>query len=636
MKKLLSKIGKPFWRGTPKDSTAMTDFFGGWSLSGKPIEQLLSREERASMLSVLSAPERDFSETLEGPLWMVAEARCTRRQGDRFLAYTGYVAASSRASSPMPSFFDEPWTKLSQDWQGHFVLAQAQLRTPCLWLFRDPLGGECLYYVCLGDLVLFANSIRALLAHPRVLRELDEETAAEFILSEDASIVFGNRTLWRGILEVLPGQWLLLSKEGLSIRGCVNPLLFDLQESAEYTPQRLRKCLSEAMTDSIGSDKQVAILLSGGIDSSAVAAVAAELLGPKNVHAFTYEFDEPAHVSEAPYAEATARELGIDHHVIKISYEAYFDSIPELIWRTESPRVRAGTWLLAFNEIARRGFRKVITGMGMEHLLGLHQHDAFINGRLIRWNEVSNVDSILKPFADRFLSTTASPTGATLAMPSELHYLLLCLWQRAGKVQDAAYYYPEDLKALVRSLSRSERVREAIEPLRSLPFMNQVRQSIFDFYTGFRSGRGRFKTWNELGVQVLSPALFTRCISETPYLAWQSFHSAGTYRRSMLLDFRWLLIEAMRGRLSDSILFREKMPEQSPVPKEWPSRILDSLKTELAEEALQLSPAFVEARSSLQAHYSSSLVQLSLLRRVFFAQERRVTPPNWKDLGFSV
>src|SRR6185436_7686319 len=97
---------------------------------------------------------------------------------------------------------------------------------------------------------------------------------------------------------------------------------------------------------------------------------------------------------------------------------------------------------------------------------------------------------------------------------------------------DVSRYYPDDLRTLARDTSESDRVREAVEPLRGLPFIRRVRQAILDYYTGYRSGRGKFRAWRELGVQLLSPALFSRCIAEYPCFGWQSFHAARRYRRS--------------------------------------------------------------------------------------------------------
>ena len=79
-----------------------------------------------------------------------------------------------------------------------------------------------------------------------------------------------------------------------------------------------RRALLEATGRSLGADRRVAVALSGGIDSATIAALAAELLGPKNVTALTFEFDEPTHASETGFAVLTARRLGLRHEVVTI------------------------------------------------------------------------------------------------------------------------------------------------------------------------------------------------------------------------------------------------------------------------------------------------------------------------------
>jgi len=584
------------------------------------------------------APGRPITEILDGPLWMVADSRRVRREGNRILAYSGYVSSGSAPAADVPPFVDEPWRDISSGWDGHYVLAQARLDLPSLWLFRAYPGDEALYYASCGDLFLFSNSVKPLLAHPGVRRSLDEESAAEFILSDYPAIVFGNNTLWRGVQELLGGQWLLLSRDGLTRRSAANPMCSELRENADHDPQRLRRCLSTAIGSAIGRDRQVAVLLSGGIDSSAIASFAVQQLGPRNVHAFTYDFEETSHASEAEYAAQVANGLGISHRVIKISFEQYFEAVPELIWRTESPGMRAAAWLLTLREIARSGVGKVLTGMGMEHLLGIHQHGPFVGRFLPRWNEAADLDAVLKDCAkSHFPSPNSASTEMISSIPRELYYLLLCLWRHGGRIADVSGYYPDDLRALVHETSESSRVKEAIAPLKEMHFNQRVWQAILDYYTGYRAGRGKFKAWAELGVQVLSPALFSSCIAEIPYFGWQSFHSARTYRQSALTDFaltdfRWLLIEGLRGHLPDPVLFRQKIVTQSPLPSAWPQFILDRLRS-LPERAIALSPRFGEGRASLTTHFSKALAHLALFHRFFIESKPGQHPPTWEELG---
>ena len=109
----------------------------------------------------------------------------------------------------------------------------------------------------------------------------------------------------------------------------------------EGPPQKLarefRDALTRAVERAVGRSRPVAVALSGGIDSSAIAAAAVDVVGADNVHTFTYEFDDPSHSKETEYAREVAEALGIRRHeVFQISFEDYINAIPETVWHSES------------------------------------------------------------------------------------------------------------------------------------------------------------------------------------------------------------------------------------------------------------------------------------------------------------
>src|SRR5205823_13598894 len=87
------------------------------------------------------------------------------------------------------------------------------------------------------------------------------------------------------------------------------------------------------------SDVPLGVFLSGGLDSSAVAALTSKIRG-EQIETFSVGYDEEAY-SELPYAREVARHIGSRHHEVRLSRQEFFDSLPKLIWHEDEPIVRS-------------------------------------------------------------------------------------------------------------------------------------------------------------------------------------------------------------------------------------------------------------------------------------------------------
>jgi len=255
---------------------------------------------------------------------------------------------------------------------GMFAFAIWDAREKRLTLARDPLGIKPLYYSNHQGELIFASELRSLLKYPGLRPGLDPASINKYLAF---GYIPAPSTAYAGVRKLEPGQVLVWSPAGrrtdyfwdLPIED--NPVgagTFD--ESAEKT----RELLREAVRYQLRSDVEVGILLSGGIDSSAVAALAAPLAG-KKLHSFSIGFSEASY-NELPFAEQVARRVGTEHHHQTLSSSEVVSALPKIYSGLDEPLGDASlvpTWFLA--RLAASKVKTVLGGDGGDELFAVIQ-----------------------------------------------------------------------------------------------------------------------------------------------------------------------------------------------------------------------------------------------------------------------
>ena len=250
---------------------------------------------------------------------------------------------------------------------GMFAFAIWDSREKRLTLARDPLGIKPLYYANHRGELLFASELRSLLRFPGFRPGLDPASVNKYLA---LGYIPAPSTAYAGVRKLEPGQMVTWSPAGrhteyfwdLPIED--NPVgagTFD--ESAKTT----RELLREAVRYQLRSDVDVGILLSGGIDSSAVAALAAPLAGRK-LHSFSIGFQEASY-NELPFAEEVARKVGTEHHHQTLTPKDVAGALPAIYRGLDEPLGDASlvpTWFLA--RLASGKVKTVLGGDGGDEL----------------------------------------------------------------------------------------------------------------------------------------------------------------------------------------------------------------------------------------------------------------------------
>ena len=264
---------------------------------------------------------------------------------------------------------------------GMFAFALWDRRRARLLLARDRLGIKPLYYAVTEREILFASEIKAILAAGGVGARFNDSVLPEFLAS---GFVAGEETFFTGVRKLPPGHLLTWSARA----GVRRRRYWRLPDAAVERPvtlddeaPRLLERLRETVRGHLMSDVPVGVLLSGGIDSSAIAALAAPLLsGP--LHTFSVGFSEPE-ANELTWARRAAEALGTRHHEVVLDAAGFFAALPRLVWHEDEPIAFPSSVPLHFvSRLASRHVKVVLTGEGADELfLGYNRY------RVARWNE---------------------------------------------------------------------------------------------------------------------------------------------------------------------------------------------------------------------------------------------------------
>lgn len=260
---------------------------------------------------------------------------------------------------------------------GQFAFAIWDERLQRLFLARDRLGIRPLYYRQEGGTLLFASEIKAILAGAPALSVTLDPVAIDQIFTAWSPL--SPRSAFRNIQTLPPGHSLLLGQDGEpqlcrywspTFRQPRPPRQerIGASEIDDYA-QRLRDLLIDATQIRLRADVPVGAYLSGGLDSSIIAALIHRYTG-RRLETFSMAFSDSAY-DESSFQRQMAHHLGTRHNLIQCTHEQIGEVFPDVIWHTEVPLVRtspAPLFLLS-RLVHDHGFKVVLTGEGADEIL---------------------------------------------------------------------------------------------------------------------------------------------------------------------------------------------------------------------------------------------------------------------------
>src|SRR5215469_541618 len=256
------------------------------------------------------------------------------------------------------------------EFNGMFAFALWDSRTQRLVVARDRMGIKPLYYTMRGDTLLFAGEGNAILVLPQVEHRVDPLALYQYLSFE---YVPTPRSIIADVWKLPPGHYLVFDRTGLA---CHPYWQFDLSPSeavlpgdAQHQATLLLEQLREAVKLELIADVPVGVLLSGGIDSSAVAALMAEM-APGRVQSFSVGLEDPS-FDESQWAKLAAEGIGTEHHAMTVTAGDMLAVVPRLGEIMDEPLGDSSlipTYLLA--KFARQFVKVALGGDGGDELFG--------------------------------------------------------------------------------------------------------------------------------------------------------------------------------------------------------------------------------------------------------------------------
>jgi asparagine synthase (glutamine-hydrolysing) len=281
-----------------------------------------------------------FVLTYNGELYNTDEIR-------RSLAAKGYVFNSYSDTEVVLVSFLEWGTECVSRFNGIYAFGVWNELERTLFLARDPMGVKPLFYTVRGNTFLFGSELKALLAHPKVKAEIDGEGLSEIFGLGPARTP--GRGVFRGICEVRPGSALIYAEGGIKIHKYWSLESRPHPDNFETTVERVRELVEDSIERQLVSDVPVCTLLSGGLDSSIISAVAAGVyrkIGRARLDTYSIDYvDNDRHFqpsyfqpnSDDPWVRKVSAFLETKHHFLQFDTPQLVEALKQAVLARDLP-----------------------------------------------------------------------------------------------------------------------------------------------------------------------------------------------------------------------------------------------------------------------------------------------------------
>jgi asparagine synthase (glutamine-hydrolysing) len=312
----------------------------------------------------------------DGTLWTVFNGEIYNHAELRpKLEARGHVYRTHSDTETIVHLYEEYGHDCVQHLKGMFAFAIWDALRQRLFVARDRLGIKPLYYHLTPEHFVFGSEIKVLLAYPGLEAQFRRAALPEYLAFGYLS---GEDTFYKGIRKLMPGHWIEVDSGQVKIERYWDlPITAtDSSRGEDYYVPAYRELLEQAVRSHLMSDVPLGVFLSGGVDSSAVAALMTKIRGTP-VETFSVGYSEDAY-SELPYARIVAQHLNSVHHEVLLSQQDFFDTLPHLIWHEDEPIVWPSSVPLFFvARLARERVKVVLTGEGSDETLAGYTRYAF-------------------------------------------------------------------------------------------------------------------------------------------------------------------------------------------------------------------------------------------------------------------
>ncbi|SHK10333.1 asparagine synthase (glutamine-hydrolyzing) [Paramaledivibacter caminithermalis] len=268
--------------------------------------------------------------------------------------------------------YEEYGTDCVLKFNGMFAFAIWDKKKEILFLARDRMGIKPLYYSISSGNIIFASEIKAILQHPDIKAELEVNSIPEYFFS---TILLDGKTMFKNIYS-LPAGYTLVFKNKSKFLNQYWDIEIREAEGTHYYNQYKEKILNlfkDSVKKRLMSDVPFGSLLSGGLDSSLVSAVATEYVNNK-LKTFSMEYSDNSGLnnsnSDIKYSRIMAKTFKTKHKEFLLKTEEYNDILENVIWHVEKPIELTTPSLYLLYRNLKDDITVVLSGEGADELFG--------------------------------------------------------------------------------------------------------------------------------------------------------------------------------------------------------------------------------------------------------------------------
>ncbi|HBB88335.1 MAG TPA: asparagine synthase (glutamine-hydrolyzing) [Blastocatellia bacterium] len=493
------------------------------------------------------------------------------RQG---LEQRGHHYSSHTDSETILHLYEERGLDFVNELEGDYAIALWDARREQLVLARDRVGVKPLYFHTRGGRFIFASEIKAILRHPAVTPEINEQSLYHYLtfLTTPAP-----HTLFRDIQKLPAGHLLIVKRDGtVELKQYWDALPpeqnanFAGRSEAEHSEEILR-LLRDSIRKRMMSDVPFGVFLSGGVDSSANVALMSELMS-QPVRTYTVGFEDNEELNELDSARAVAERFATDHHEVIIGQRDMQQFLPELIYHQDEPLADPVCVPLYYvSELARESGTIVVqVGEGADEIFaGYNWFRKYVRIYEQFWRRAEQLPVSLR----HSLTTLAKPLLETSFNKRTAIELARRLGADEALFWGGAIVFDEDFKHRLLSSELSERVNglssyQAVE--KHLEHIAEARPQS-DFAARMSYLELKLRLPELLLMRVDKMTMATSVEARVPFLD----HHLVEYAMSLPVDLKikgangkYILKRALEKVLPADLLYRPKRGFGAPI-REW-------------------------------------------------------------------
>jgi len=460
--------------------------------------------------------------------------------------------------------YEEHGEKVVEYLRGMFAFAIYDQNKQQLLLARDRLGIKPVYYVHRDDGSLyFASEIKALIVSGAVAPEVNLHVLPDYFANRST---YGEETLFVGVRRLLPGHTLLWRDGKVKINRYWD-LSFEKSDerlSDEQYVDQFANIFNESVRLRLMADVPLGMFLSGGIDSSAIAAAMSGMVN-EPIKTFSVAFAE-REANELEYARIVAKAFNTDHHEVVVSPSEFFNLLPQMVYQEDEPIAHPSSIpLYAVSRLASKHVKVVLTGEGSDELLaGYDKYRKTIYnlalGRIY--------DKVTPNAVQRILTSVIEGLSTASRTRQRLMRTFLCVKPDIGNIYFDNFsvfsrnrqrgMFTRNIESKIAERNPYHAILETISGSDAKSLLDQLLAADMKTYL------------HELLMKQDQMSMAASIESRVPFLDHKLVEFAARLPERMKLrgiTTKFILRQAMRGKLPKEILTRKKMGFPVPIGK---------------------------------------------------------------------